>query len=228
AYLKRFPQSLDIHCLQTYTYKSVTRHNANRLLGSCPGVDGLKTGFVNASGYNLSATAMRDGRRLIAVVLGGTSPGVRNRETARLLEYGFTGAFPPAVTRVAKSGKGKSAAKSTAAANKNKGGKTTKSAAAANKSKSGKAATTAATAGKKLASKAGEKTKTSAKQAGAKEKKSSSTSTAKQTTAANKPDKQKEHSVQQQKQIKAESKAPVRKKIEKPSKEKKNTEPAKT
>lgn len=91
AYLKRFPQCLEIHSLQKFTYNNCTRSNANRLLGSCPGVDGLKTGFVNASGYNLAATGMREGRRLVAVVLGASSPGLRKTETTRLLEYGFEG-----------------------------------------------------------------------------------------------------------------------------------------
>lgn len=91
AYLRRFPEALQIHSIQEYTYKNITRHNANRLLGVCPGVDGLKTGFVNASGYNLSATAMRNGRRLVAVVLGASSPRVRTLETTKLLDYGFVG-----------------------------------------------------------------------------------------------------------------------------------------
>ncbi len=89
AYLNKYPESLHIHSMGTYTYANVTRRNANRLLGKCPGVDGLKTGFVSASGYNLSATAKRGDTRLIAVVLGAQTPGLRARETERLLEYGF-------------------------------------------------------------------------------------------------------------------------------------------
>lgn len=98
AYLSRFPQCLEIHSQQKFTYNNRTRSNANRLLGSCPGVDGLKTGFVNASGYNLAATGMRGGRRLVAVVLGATSPGLRKMEATRLLEYGFEGTPLAAVT----------------------------------------------------------------------------------------------------------------------------------
>ncbi|HOV86480.1 MAG TPA: serine hydrolase [Syntrophobacteraceae bacterium] len=89
AYLRRFPNSLNIHSMQSYTYNSSTRRNANRLLGTCYGVDGIKTGFVCASGYNLSATAKRGDVRLIAVVLGAPSPGIRARETAKLLDAGF-------------------------------------------------------------------------------------------------------------------------------------------
>ena len=91
AYLQRFPRCLEIHSQQKFTYNNRTRSNANRLLGACPGVDGLKTGFVNAAGYNLAATGTRGGRRLVAVVLGAASPGLRKTETTRLLEYGFEG-----------------------------------------------------------------------------------------------------------------------------------------
>ena len=112
AYLRRFPEALQIHSVQEYTYRNVTRHNANRLLGVCPGVDGLKTGFVNASGYNLSATAMRNGRRLVAVVLGASSPRIRTLETTKLLEYGFVGT-PLTPVRVVANNHRKSAPKVT-------------------------------------------------------------------------------------------------------------------
>lgn len=99
AYLQRFPQCLEIHSQQKFTYNNRTRSNANRLLGTCAGVDGLKTGFVNASGYNLAATGVRGGRRLVAVVLGASSPGLRKTETTRLLEYGFEGTpLTPVIT----------------------------------------------------------------------------------------------------------------------------------
>ena len=90
AYLKRFPESLDIHSMTNHTYHGVTHRNANSLLGRYEGVDGLKTGFVCASGYNITATAKRGKTRLIAVVLGARNPIVREVETARLLEYGFS------------------------------------------------------------------------------------------------------------------------------------------
>ncbi len=68
--------------------KRVVR-NYNTLLGRYPGADGMKTGFICASGFNLVATATRDGRRLIAVVLGAPSSGVRAVKAAQLLEQGF-------------------------------------------------------------------------------------------------------------------------------------------
>src|ERR1700732_1345484 len=69
--------------------KRVVR-NYNTLLGRYPGADGMKTGFICASGFNLVATATRDGRRLIAVVLGAPSSAVRAVKAAHLLEQGFT------------------------------------------------------------------------------------------------------------------------------------------
>jgi D-alanyl-D-alanine carboxypeptidase len=71
--------------------KRVVR-NYNTLLGRYSGADGMKTGFICASGFNLVATATRDGRRLIAVVLGAPSSGVRAVKAAHLLEQGFTSA----------------------------------------------------------------------------------------------------------------------------------------
>ena len=63
--------------------------NFNRLIGRYPGADGFKTGFICASGYNLVASATRDGRRLIAVVLGASSGKMRAVRAAQLLDRGF-------------------------------------------------------------------------------------------------------------------------------------------
>jgi D-alanyl-D-alanine carboxypeptidase len=63
--------------------------NYNSLIGRYPGADGMKTGFICASGFNLVATATRNGKRLIAVVLGSPSGPVRAAKTASLLERGF-------------------------------------------------------------------------------------------------------------------------------------------
>jgi len=70
--------------------KRVTR-NFNGLIGRYPGADGIKTGFICASGYNLVGSATRGGRRLIAVVLGASSGAARTSEAAELLERGFSG-----------------------------------------------------------------------------------------------------------------------------------------
>jgi len=63
--------------------------NFNRLIGRYPGADGFKTGFICASGYNLVASATRNGKRLIAVVLGASSGRARAVKAAQLLERGF-------------------------------------------------------------------------------------------------------------------------------------------
>jgi D-alanyl-D-alanine carboxypeptidase len=66
-----------------------TTANFNRLIGRYPGADGFKTGFICASGYNLVASATRNNRRLIAVVLGSSSGSARATRAAQLLERGF-------------------------------------------------------------------------------------------------------------------------------------------
>jgi len=65
--------------------------NFNKLIGRYPGADGFKTGFICASGYNLVASATRDGKRLIAVVLGASSGRMRAVRAAQLLDRGFAG-----------------------------------------------------------------------------------------------------------------------------------------
>src|SRR3954452_17252755 len=64
-------------------------NNFNKLIGRYPGADGFKTGFICASGYNLVASATRDGKRLIAVVLGTSSGTMRAVRAAQLLDRGF-------------------------------------------------------------------------------------------------------------------------------------------
>lgn len=66
-------------------------HTTNKLLGHYQGVDGLKTGYVRKAGFNIAATAARQDRRLIAVVMGSPSSQTRNQVTAELLTRGFNG-----------------------------------------------------------------------------------------------------------------------------------------
>jgi len=63
--------------------------NTNKLVKFYPGVDGLKTGFTKEARYCLTATAKKDGMRVIAVVMGAETPKQRNNEVSRLLDYGF-------------------------------------------------------------------------------------------------------------------------------------------
>jgi D-alanyl-D-alanine carboxypeptidase (penicillin-binding protein 5/6) len=89
AYIRRFPDALRFHSLKEYTYNNITQYNRNHLLNKDPSVDGLKTGFVDAAGYHLAATAQREGMRLLAVVMGAETPRIREREAMKLLNFGF-------------------------------------------------------------------------------------------------------------------------------------------
>ena len=89
AVLRDYPQYYSFFSQEQFTYRGRTMYNTNHLLGKMPGVDGLKTGFTNAAGFNLAASAMRNGHRLIAVVMGSSSGGVRNASVEGLLLTGF-------------------------------------------------------------------------------------------------------------------------------------------
>ncbi|HEY4030263.1 MAG TPA: SPOR domain-containing protein [Caulobacteraceae bacterium] len=90
AVLRDYPQYYSFFSTRQFTYLGRTTKNHNHLLGSMPGVDGIKTGFTNASGFNLAASAVRDDRRLIAVVMGGSSTAARDLHVEDLLDAGFT------------------------------------------------------------------------------------------------------------------------------------------
>ncbi len=83
---------------QNFVYNRQTYSNHNRLLGKVAGVDGIKTGFTNASGYNLIASALRNDRRVLAIMLGGSSSKARNDHVSDLLEAAFLSvpSAPPA------------------------------------------------------------------------------------------------------------------------------------
>ncbi len=89
AYVSRFPKALAIHSLPSITHNGYTRRNSNHLLDRCVGVDGLKTGYVNASGFNIIVTAKRNGHRIMAVVLGGRTKTLRNNAAEDVLETCF-------------------------------------------------------------------------------------------------------------------------------------------
>ncbi|MGD9508889.1 MAG: D-alanyl-D-alanine carboxypeptidase family protein [Geminicoccaceae bacterium] len=85
-----FPEYARYYAEREYEYAGIKQPNRNPLLqAGVPGVDGMKTGFTNGSGYGLVATAQRDDRRIIAVMAGLESAGQRRTEGERLLEYGF-------------------------------------------------------------------------------------------------------------------------------------------
>lgn len=89
SYLQRFPEALNLHSQQYFTYRDITQRNRNSLLRNYPNADGLKTGWVCESGYHIVATAKRGNTRLIAVVMGARTHGIRDREAQRLLDEGF-------------------------------------------------------------------------------------------------------------------------------------------
>jgi D-alanyl-D-alanine carboxypeptidase (penicillin-binding protein 5/6) len=89
AVMRDYPQHYKLFNTQTQVVRGQSLRNHNRLLGKMPGVDGIKTGFTNASGFNLAASAVRDGRRLIAVVLGGPTTAIRDANAEDLLLTGF-------------------------------------------------------------------------------------------------------------------------------------------
>jgi len=89
AYLRSFPEALRFHSMKEYSYNNIQQYNRNHLLLKDATIDGLKTGYIEASGYHLSATSKRDGMRLIAVVMGAQSSPIREREALKLLNYGF-------------------------------------------------------------------------------------------------------------------------------------------
>lgn len=87
-----FPQYYNIFGRTSTVAMGRRINNTNRLLSTVPGVDGIKTGYTRAAGFNLAASATRGERRVIAVVLGGSSSGSRNALVARLLDKGLDAA----------------------------------------------------------------------------------------------------------------------------------------
>lgn len=89
ATMRDFPQYYSYFSIKGFEFRGRYIGGHNRLLTSMPGFDGLKTGYTNASGYNLAGSAVKDGRRLIAVVLGGSSTAWRDNNMEDLLTTGF-------------------------------------------------------------------------------------------------------------------------------------------
>ncbi len=98
AIIHDFPNDYHVFNTVHFTYNGVTYTNYNKLLETYPGADGIKTGTINASGSNLTASAVREGKRVIAVVFGATSAKQRNSDVAHLLDYGFYKLNDPSYT----------------------------------------------------------------------------------------------------------------------------------
>ncbi|MCC6775803.1 MAG: D-alanyl-D-alanine carboxypeptidase [Hyphomicrobiales bacterium] len=91
AIIRELPEYDYFWHLPGIRFGRMVQRNYNTLIGRYPGADGMKTGFICASGFNLVASATRDGKRLIAVVLGAPSSAARAMKAAQLLERGFNG-----------------------------------------------------------------------------------------------------------------------------------------
>ena len=89
AVYKHFPQYWHFFGIKSWTYNGKTYTNGNRLLTSYNGCDGMKTGYTKKSKYSLVATAHRDGRHLMSVVLGAENKDVRANVAAQMLTKGF-------------------------------------------------------------------------------------------------------------------------------------------
>ncbi|MEX2296461.1 MAG: D-alanyl-D-alanine carboxypeptidase family protein [Dongiaceae bacterium] len=89
-----FPGFYHYFSATSFTYNGVTYKSHNRLMQRYAGADGLKTGYIRASGFNLAFSAVRDGRRLIGVVIGGQSAASRDDQMATLMDEAFDRAGP--------------------------------------------------------------------------------------------------------------------------------------
>jgi len=96
ALYRDFPQDSHYFATKEFVFRGQVVHGHNHLMDRYPGMDGLKTGFTDASGFNLASTAVRDGHRLFGVVLGSRTAAGRDQLMARLLDDGFANQQTPA------------------------------------------------------------------------------------------------------------------------------------
>jgi len=89
ALIRDYPEYYKLYSEREYRYNDITQRNRNRLLWLDPNVDGVKTGHTESAGYCLIASARRGERRLVSVVIGTPSDGLRARESQKLLNFGF-------------------------------------------------------------------------------------------------------------------------------------------
>jgi D-alanyl-D-alanine carboxypeptidase len=94
--LTDFPERYRLFSTTEFEFDGRVYRNHNALLESYPGVDGLKTGYTHASGYNLVVSAKRDGHRVVGVIFGGQSSAARNSRMERLLDTAFSDLNVPA------------------------------------------------------------------------------------------------------------------------------------
>ena len=90
ALIRDFPDSHDLFSISAIQFGRAVMANHNGLLGRYPGTDGMKTGFICSGGFNVVATASRNGRRIVTIVMGQPSPRERDVKAADLFDYGFS------------------------------------------------------------------------------------------------------------------------------------------
>lgn len=95
-----FPQDYHYFATEAFNYHGRTFLNHDNLMKSYPGADGIKTGFIDASGFNLATSAVRNGHRLIGVVLGGQTAHLRDMKMASLLNSAFADRALPETPRI--------------------------------------------------------------------------------------------------------------------------------
>ncbi len=87
--IRHYPRYYRYFSQPSFSFGGRTYRSHNRLVKSYRGMDGLKTGYTRASGFNLASSAMRNGRRVVVVVFGGRSAKTRDAEVVRLMDLGF-------------------------------------------------------------------------------------------------------------------------------------------
>jgi D-alanyl-D-alanine carboxypeptidase (penicillin-binding protein 5/6) len=90
AMIREYPQYYKWFSVREFEHNGIKQQNRNGLLEKDPTVDGLKTGHTDSAGYCLVTSALRDGMRLVSVVMGSTSMKARENASGALLNYGFT------------------------------------------------------------------------------------------------------------------------------------------
>jgi D-alanyl-D-alanine carboxypeptidase len=89
ALLRDFPEYYHYFAAERFSYRGVQYAGHNRVLNKLNGADGIKTGYIRAAGFNLVSSAEQNGRRLVGVVLGGSTPYLRDKQMVAMMTKGF-------------------------------------------------------------------------------------------------------------------------------------------
>ncbi|WP_119327553.1 D-alanyl-D-alanine carboxypeptidase family protein [Cysteiniphilum halobium] len=90
SFIEHYPEVYKLYSEKTFTYNGIIQHNRNKLLRTFEGADGIKTGYTEKAGYNLVASAKQNDQRYISIILGAPSTYVREQESEKLLNFGFS------------------------------------------------------------------------------------------------------------------------------------------